>query len=666
MNIREDVVVTYLKTHPKFLESYVTGPNVTRVTFQRWIAKRSLNKYSSKLPISVNNNKWLASDLSSRRKLLMKGRLSIEELLLELAEACSQLVSADHYDVQIVKDSQAMFVLKHDNEIRLKKTSRIRKNVFYTEILYNASGTQLGMINLYGSLSDRDVSAVKVLCTWGSALIHFVQDIVSMDKVIIKIMNFAQRLTNADRASLFLVDHKNNELYARIFDVGTSKEHDGIAGYVATTGHKLNIPDAYEDERFNKEIDKKTGYQTRTILCMPIFIRGVVIGVVQMVNKISGRFTEQDESAFETFAVYCGLALHHAKLYDRIKRSEQKYRVALEVLAYHSVCNKDEVNRLKSIKLKDCIEELDLLEFSGLKLSEIEKPLYAVYMFETLFKSIIRYDKDDLIRFVLTVRKNYRRVAYHNWMHGWTVAQAMFALLRATSYFSPLESLAMYTACLCHDLDHRGKNNAYMKSMSTPLAAIYSTSVMEHHHFNQTVTILQQEGHNILKSLSSEDYKYVLRLIKQCILATDLALFFPNRAKLNALVVEGKFTWEDEAHRALVRAVVMTGCDLVAAAKPWMTQAETVKVIYGEFYDQGDAERMNGLEPIPMMDRRRANELPQAQVGFMEGICIPCYELLAKVIPESEPFYQRAKENTKRWKEIAAEQKEKYENKEEK
>lgn len=50
----------------------------------------------------------------------------------------------------------------------------------------------------------------------------------------------------------------------------------------------------------------------------------------------------------------------------------------------------------------------------------------------------------------------------------------------------------MYTACLCHDLDHRGKNNAYMKSMSTPLAAIYSTSVMEHHHFNQTVTILQQ------------------------------------------------------------------------------------------------------------------------------------------------------------------------------
>lgn len=73
------------------------------------------------------------------------------------------------------------------------------------------------------------------------------------------------------------------------------------------------------------------GYTTETILCMPIYIRGSIIGVVQMVNKHSGFFTKDDEAAFETFAVYCGLALHHAKLYDKIKKSEQKYKVALEV-----------------------------------------------------------------------------------------------------------------------------------------------------------------------------------------------------------------------------------------------------------------------------------------------------------------------------------------------
>ena len=53
------------------------------------------------------------------------------------------------------------------------------------------------------------------------------------------------------------------------------------------------------------------------------------------------------------------------------------------------------------------------------------------------------------------------------------------------------QALALYFACLCHDLDHRGRTNSWMKNEQTPLAAVYSTSTMEHHHFNQTITILQ-------------------------------------------------------------------------------------------------------------------------------------------------------------------------------
>lgn len=57
-------------------------------------------------------------------------------------------------------------------------------------------------------------------------------------------------------------------------------------------------------------------------------------------------FLQDDEEAFETFSVYCGLALHHAKLYDKIRRSEQKYKVALEVLSYH---NSSSVNEVEDI-----------------------------------------------------------------------------------------------------------------------------------------------------------------------------------------------------------------------------------------------------------------------------------------------------------------------------
>lgn len=71
------------------------------------------------------------------------------------------------------------------------------------------------------------------------------------------------------------------------FPIGT-----GIAGIVAQTGEVLNIADAYGDPRFNRNVDQITGYVTKTILCMPIFIRGNVIGVMQMVNKATGEFTK--------------------------------------------------------------------------------------------------------------------------------------------------------------------------------------------------------------------------------------------------------------------------------------------------------------------------------------------------------------------------------------
>lgn len=294
----------------------------------------------------------------------------------------------------------------------------------------------------------------------------------------------------------------------------------------------LNISDAYSDPRFNRGVDQRTGYHTQSILCMPIFIEGHVIGVVQMVNKRHGAFTADDEDAFELFAVYCGLALHHAKLYDRIQLSEQKYRVALEVLSYHNSCTDDELRALRTSVYRLPASEsntqaplappgLDEYVFNPFGVDDLEKANCSVYMFVDLF-GLARFDEESLVRFMLTVKKNYRRVPYHNWTHGFAVANTMYALLkRSMNAFGTLEALSLFVGSLCHDLDHRGKNNKFMLDTASPLASIYTTSTMEHHHFNQTVTILQQEGHNIFSKLSSDEYKEVLPYLTNLKLVTN-------------------------------------------------------------------------------------------------------------------------------------------------
>lgn len=656
-------------------------------------------------------------------------------VLSELSETVASAVNADSWNLYIYdKSSQeiytfgteeknprriqsgttlAAFVANAKEAVRTKTDNQnplfpegvpvAKENAAYVlcHPILQPDGELTGVLELYkkdeNEFYEEDEEIVNSYLVWGGIALHYAelytnmvrqrklnnflltvvksifQDMVSMDTVIVKIMMFAQKLVNADRASLFLVDGRSKELYARIFDVSGSQDSannikpeaskeirfplgTGIAGHVALTGESLNIPDAYDDKRFNRSVDQLTGYTTRTLLCMPIFIRNHVIGVVQMVNKVNGSFTKIDEEAFATFATYCGLALHHAKLYDKIRRSEQKYKVALEILSYHNTCTEEEVERAKQALPANIPDILLDFAFSPYNLTADEKVTSTIHMFSDLF-GLHKFDLDCLIRFTLTVKKNYRRVPYHNWTHGFCVANAIYVVIKkARNTFRPLEELSLFVACLCHDLDHRGKTNQFLVNSASPLAAIYTTSTLEHHHFNQTVSILQQEGHNILKNLSSTEYKQVLGNIKHCILATDLAIFFPNKAKMEEIVNAKSFDWNNNEHRLLLEAITMTACDLCASTKPWEQQQDTVRVIFEEFYEQGDIERAQGREPIPMMDRNKESEKPASQVGFLQGICIPCYDLLQKLVPETKSMMDGCLKNLQKWQELANQQ----------
>lgn len=105
----------------------------------------------------------------------------------------------------------------------------------------------------------------------------------------------------------------------------------------------------------------------------------------------------------------------------------------------------------------------------------------------------------------------------------------MFSILTNTKLhevLGDLETFGLIVACLCHDLDHRGTNNSFQIKSSSPLAQLYSTSTMEHHHFDQCVMILNSQGNQILSHVSPEEYTTIIRIVEEAILATDLAVYF--------------------------------------------------------------------------------------------------------------------------------------------
>lgn len=136
------------------------------------------------------------------------------------------------------------------------------------------------------------------------------------------IMLRARELLDGERCTLFIADRETNELWSRVAEgtgvirVPMSK---GIAGHVATTGETINIADAYADPRFNPEVDRATGFRTRSILCMPLRNKeSRVVGVTQMINKRAGScFTEEDERLLEAFSAQATVALENAQLFQQ-------------------------------------------------------------------------------------------------------------------------------------------------------------------------------------------------------------------------------------------------------------------------------------------------------------------------------------------------------------
>jgi adenylate cyclase len=145
-----------------------------------------------------------------------------------------------------------------------------------------------------------------------------------LDGLLARIVEASAELLDAERATLFVHDPATSELWSRM--TGGAKIEEiripadlGIAGSAFTSAQVLNIPDAYADPRFNQQIDARTGYRTRNLLCMPITDQhGTATGVLEVLNKRVGRFTGADERRLRVFGTQAAIALQNAQLFTDV------------------------------------------------------------------------------------------------------------------------------------------------------------------------------------------------------------------------------------------------------------------------------------------------------------------------------------------------------------
>jgi sigma-B regulation protein RsbU (phosphoserine phosphatase) len=151
------------------------------------------------------------------------------------------------------------------------------------------------------------------------------------------ILKLARREVGADRGTVYVVDQEHHQIWT-ILAQGLEQQEirlnfgQGVAGYVAETGKTLIVDDAYTFDKFDRSFDDKTGYRTRSILCLPIRNRtGGIAGILQLFNKFSGVFTREDEEFLNTISLHMALALENARLHREMvekKRLERELQLA--------------------------------------------------------------------------------------------------------------------------------------------------------------------------------------------------------------------------------------------------------------------------------------------------------------------------------------------------
>ncbi|KAM8977792.1 high affinity cGMP-specific 3',5'-cyclic phosphodiesterase 9A-like [Pelodytes ibericus] len=247
-------------------------------------------------------------------------------------------------------------------------------------------------------------------------------------------------------------------------------------------------------------------------------------------------------------------------------------------------------------------------------------------------------DPEILKNFLGCVRTGYRANPFHNFRHGFCVAQMMYSVICACQlqdYFCPADILSLMVASLCHDQDHPGLSNAYQVNAGTDLATRYqNTSPLENHHWSVTQNILSKPQTKLLCHATMEEATQINQTIRELILATDLA----HHTKILQLLQNiQSFDPSNKQHVIALMKGLIKFCDISNEVRPAEEAEIWADALFEEYFNQSDLEKAEGLPVTPYMDRDTVSKA-QSQSSFISFMVLPLCEALAKLLPQIIPL----------------------------
>jgi hypothetical protein len=305
------------------------------------------------------------------------------------------------------------------------------------------------------------------------------------------------------------------------------------------------------------------------------------------------------------------------------------------------------------------LERIEEWDFNIFEIAELTNGHPLFFISSALFNKhelLHKFSIDEVKfkRFITIMESGYNnKQPYHNSTHASDVLQTLNYFITKgglSQYVTELDILAALIAAIIHDYEHPGLNNAYHINTQSDLAVRYNDkSVLENYHCATAFRIIYDEQNNIFTGLTEAQKKEVRESIVTMVLATDMAQHFDLLGKFKSKLAGNGFDPKDRKDRLLLLQIAIKCADISNPTKSTYLCNSWATRVMEEFFRQGDEERRQQLPISAFMDRTKPAEA-KCQLGFIDFIVGPLFEVWVNFLPEMTNCLVLVEQNRAMWK----------------